>query len=37
MALMLVILAIGILVDALVFSTLERRVARRWGLTGETR
>jgi sulfonate transport system permease protein len=32
MALMLVILAIGILVDALVFATLERAVARRWGL-----
>jgi NitT/TauT family transport system permease protein len=32
MAMMLVILAVGILIDALVFSTLERRVARRWGL-----
>jgi NitT/TauT family transport system permease protein len=32
MALMLVILAIGVLVDAVVFSTLARRVARRWGL-----
>jgi NitT/TauT family transport system permease protein len=32
MAMMLVILAVGIAVDALVFSTLERRVARRWGL-----
>lgn len=33
MALMLVILVIGIVVDSLVFSTLERRVARRWGLS----
>jgi NitT/TauT family transport system permease protein len=32
MAMMLVILAVGIIVDALVFATLERRVARRWGL-----
>jgi len=32
LAVMLVILAVGILVDALVFSTLERWVARRWGL-----
>jgi NitT/TauT family transport system permease protein len=32
MAIMLVILAIGILVDSLIFATLERRVARRWGL-----
>ena len=37
MALMLVILVIGIAVDALVFSTLERRVARRWGLTEDGR
>jgi sulfonate transport system permease protein len=34
MAVMLVILAIGILVDALVFANLERFVARRWGLSG---
>ena len=34
MAVMLVILGIGILVDALVFANLERLVARRWGLTG---
>ena len=32
MAMMLVILAVGIVVDALIFATLERRVARRWGL-----
>lgn len=31
MAVMLVILAIGILVDALLFANLERFVARRWG------
>lgn len=34
LAVMLVILFIGILVDALVFSTIERAVARRWGLSG---
>jgi NitT/TauT family transport system permease protein len=34
MAVMLVILGIGILVDALVFASLERLVARRWGLSG---
>jgi sulfonate transport system permease protein len=34
MAIMLVILFIGILVDALVFANLERAVARRWGLSG---
>jgi NitT/TauT family transport system permease protein len=34
MAVMLVILFLGILVDALLFSTLERAVARRWGLSG---
>jgi len=33
-AMMLIILVIGILVDALLFSTLERAVARRWGLSG---
>jgi NitT/TauT family transport system permease protein len=33
LAVMLVILAVGIIVDAVVFSTLERLVARRWGLT----
>ena len=32
MAMMLVILAVGIIVDSLLFSTLERRVNRRWGL-----
>jgi NitT/TauT family transport system permease protein len=34
LAVMLVILTIGILVDALLFGTLERAVARRWGLSG---
>jgi NitT/TauT family transport system permease protein len=34
LAIMLVILFLGILVDALVFSTIERAVARRWGLSG---
>jgi len=34
MAMMLIILVIGIVVDALLFSTLERAVARRWGLSG---
>lgn len=33
-AMMLIILAIGIVVDALLFGTLERAVARRWGLSG---
>ena len=33
MAMMLVILVIGIVVDSLIFGTLERRVARRWGLS----
>jgi sulfonate transport system permease protein len=33
-AMMLVILAIGIVVDALLFGSLERAVARRWGLSG---
>jgi NitT/TauT family transport system permease protein len=33
-AMMLIILVLGILVDALLFSTLERAVARRWGLSG---
>jgi len=37
MAIMLVILFIGILVDALVFANLERLVARRWGLSGPVR
>jgi len=32
MAAMIVILAIGIVVDSLVFGVLERRVRRRWGL-----
>jgi NitT/TauT family transport system permease protein len=36
MAIMLVILFTGILVDALVFNTLERRVRRRWGLLEAT-
>jgi sulfonate transport system permease protein len=35
MAIMLVILFIGILVDAVVFASLERFVARRWGLSGQ--
>jgi NitT/TauT family transport system permease protein len=34
LATILIILFLGILVDALVFSTLERFVARRWGLSG---
>jgi NitT/TauT family transport system permease protein len=34
MAYMLVILAIGILLDSLVFGAAERRILRRWGLTG---
>lgn len=34
LAVMLVILFIGILVDAVLFSTLERAVAARWGLSG---
>jgi NitT/TauT family transport system permease protein len=33
-AMMLVILAVGIVVDALLFGSLERAVARRWGLSG---
>lgn len=33
MAMMLVILVIGVAVDTLIFGTLERRVARRWGLS----
>jgi NitT/TauT family transport system permease protein len=37
MAIMLVILFIGILVDAVVFASLERFVARRWGLSGQPR
>jgi NitT/TauT family transport system permease protein len=37
MAIMLVILFIGIVVDALVFASLERFVARRWGLSGPAR
>ncbi len=37
MAIMLVILFIGIAVDALVFASLERFVARRWGLSGPAR
>jgi NitT/TauT family transport system permease protein len=36
MAIMLVILFTGILVDALVFNTLERAVRRRWGLLEQT-
>jgi NitT/TauT family transport system permease protein len=32
MAVMIVILAIGVLVDALFFGTLERGIRRRWGL-----
>jgi hypothetical protein len=34
LAMMLVILAIGVLVDALVFSSAERSIRRRRGLTG---
>ncbi len=34
MAIMVVIVAVGLLVDRLVFATLEDRVRRRWGLTG---
>jgi NitT/TauT family transport system permease protein len=37
MAIMLVILFIGIVVDAVVFASLERFVARRWGLSGQPR
>jgi NitT/TauT family transport system permease protein len=37
MAMMLVILFLGILVDSLLFGTLERAVARRWGLSGPVR
>jgi NitT/TauT family transport system permease protein len=36
MAIMLVILFTGLLVDALVFNTLERAVRRRWGLLEST-
>jgi NitT/TauT family transport system permease protein len=36
MAIMLVILFTGIVVDALVFNTLERAVRRRWGLLEST-
>ena len=32
MAMMIVILVIGIVVDALFFGTIERRIRRRWGL-----
>ncbi|MGI8664277.1 MAG: ABC transporter permease [Acidimicrobiales bacterium] len=32
MALMVVILVLGILVDAVIFGTVERRIRRRWGL-----
>jgi NitT/TauT family transport system permease protein len=34
LAMMIVILVIGILVDTLVFGRLERAVRRRWGLEG---
>lgn len=37
MGLMLVILALGIIVDAVLFSTMERAVARRWGLLETSR
>ncbi|MGH9262397.1 MAG: ABC transporter permease [Acidimicrobiales bacterium] len=37
LATILIILVLGILVDALLFSTLERFVARRWGLSGPAR
>lgn len=33
---MLVIIALGLLVDSLLFAPIERRVHRRWGLAGET-
>jgi NitT/TauT family transport system permease protein len=36
-AYMLVILAIGIVLDALVFGAAERAIQRRWGLTGASR
>jgi hypothetical protein len=32
MAVMIVILVIGIAVDALVFAQLDKRLRRRWGL-----
>lgn len=35
MAVMVVIIAIGITVEALIFNPLERRVRARWGLAGE--
>jgi NitT/TauT family transport system permease protein len=34
MAMMLVILILGILVDSLVFGTIDRRIRKRWGLAG---
>lgn len=37
MAVMLLILIIGILVDSLVFGTLERRIRKRWGLVDAAR
>jgi NitT/TauT family transport system permease protein len=37
LAYMLVILAIGIALDAVVFGAAERAIQRRWGLTGGTR
>jgi len=33
-AVMLVIIAIGLLVDRLIFAPIETRVRARWGLTG---
>jgi hypothetical protein len=33
---MLVVLSIGIIVDLVVFGTLERRVRERWGLVEAT-
>lgn len=36
LAVMIVIIGIGVLVDTLVFSWLERRVRERWGLAGTT-
>jgi NitT/TauT family transport system permease protein len=32
MAIMIVILVVGIVIDSLVFGVIEKRVRRRWGL-----
>lgn len=34
-AVMVVIVAIGLLVDHLIFAVVERRIKRRWGLLAE--